>query len=87
MTEQEGLPGDATLQMIALQMNIAPLPSTYLHIDINSCQLRNELDSVLQFDLWIRDKEKVVQTVVLHLFWLQPAVDNQYCPVHLSLFG
>lgn len=43
VTEQEGLLGDVTLQMIGLKMNIAPLPSAYLHITINRTQLRNEL--------------------------------------------
>lgn len=57
MAEQEGLPGDVTLQM--MKMNTAPLPSTYLHITISRTQLRNEPNSISQFDLWISGVEKL----------------------------
>lgn len=49
--EQEGLPGDVTMQMIDLKMNTAPLPSSYLHITISRTQVRNEPEGVSQFDL------------------------------------
>lgn len=44
--EQEGLPGDVTLQMIDLKMNTAPLPSSYLHVAISRSQQRNEPDGI-----------------------------------------